>query len=109
MKRNLLVILLAVSGLMTSEVMAEVEVSTKGGLKVTSGDFSMEFGGRIQYDYNRSEKNGKVDEDDFDLRRGRVYFQGNVSKDWQYKINFNVDGTGAEDLYLRYKGWETPL
>ncbi len=96
---------IAATAMVSSSANAEVKVSTKGGLKVESGDYKFEFGGRIQYDYNRSEKNGEVDEDDFDLRRGRVYVKGNVSKDWHYKVNFNVDGSGAEDLYLRYTGW----
>lgn len=88
-----------------SVVSAEVKVSTKGGLKVTSGDYKIEIGGRIQYDYNRSESNGEVDEDQFDVRRARLFVKGNVSKDWAYKVNWNVDGDGFEDLYLRYSGF----
>jgi len=106
MRNKFTSMLIAVSALAVTSVHAEeVVVSTKGGLKVSSGDYTFEFGGRIQYDYNRSEKNGEVDEDDFDLRRGRVYMKGSVARNWEYKINFNVDGSGAEDLYLRYKGW----
>ena len=105
MKRNLLVVLLAMSGLITSEVMAEVDVSTKGGLKVTSGEYEFKFGGRIMYDYNKSEKNGVTDEDAFDLRRGRVYASGKIGGDWSFKAQFNIDGSGAEDLYLRYVGF----
>ena len=57
------------------------------------------------YDYNKSEKNGVTDEDGFDLRRGRLYASGKISKDWSFKSQFNVDGSGAEDLYLRYSGF----
>jgi phosphate-selective porin OprO/OprP len=84
---------------------AEVEVSTKGGLKVTSGDYQFKFGGRIMYDYNKSEKNGVTDEDGFDMRRARLYASGNVAKDWKFKAQFNTDGSGVEDMYLRYTGW----
>lgn len=105
MKRNLLVVLLAVSGLIASEVMAEVNVSTKGGLKVTSGDYEFKFGGRIMYDYNKSEKNGITDEDGFNLRRGRVYASGKIGNDWSFKTQFNTNGDGVEDLYLRYGGF----
>lgn len=110
MKTKLIALLIASTALVAAGANAETEgsttkVSTKGGLKVQSGDYKFEFGGRIQYDYNRSEKNGEVDEDDFDLRRGRVYMKGNVTNDWHYKVNFNVDGSGAEDLFLRYTGW----
>lgn len=105
MKTKLSAALLAASMFVSANAGAEVEVSTKGGLKITSGDFKVEIGGRIQYDYNRAEENGVVDEDDFDVRRGRLFVKGNVGKDWGYKVNWNVDGDGFEDLYLRYSGF----
>lgn len=105
MKTKLIAALVAASVMASTNANAEVKVSTKGGLKVSSGDYKIQIGGRIQYDYNRSEKNGEVDEDDFDVRRGRLFVKGNVGKDWGYKVNWNVDGEGFEDLYLQYKGW----
>ena len=105
MKTKLIAALIAVSALGATSANAEVKVSTKGGLKVSSGDFNVQIGGRIQYDYNRSELNGEVDEDDFDSRRARLFVKGDVSEDWGYKINWNVDGDGFEDLYLQYNGW----
>lgn len=105
MKSNYLAALIAATALISSAAQAEVEVSTKGGLTVTSGDYEFKFGGRIMYDYNRSELNGEVDEDDFDLRRGRVFASGNISKNWKFKTQFNVNGDGVEDLYLRYTGF----
>lgn len=105
MKTKLKVSLLSGIMLLSATAKAEVEVSTKGGLSVTSGDYQFKFGGRIHYDYNRSELNGEVDEDDFDLRRGRVFASGNIAKNWQFKTQFNVNGDGVEDLYIRYTGW----
>lgn len=84
---------------------SEVNVSTKGGLKVTSGDYVFKFGGRVQYDYNKSVLNGETDEDDFDLRRGRLFVSGDIGQNWAFKSQFNTNGDGVEDLYLRYKGW----
>jgi len=86
-------------------VSAETNVSTKGGLKVTSGEHSVQFGGRIQYDYFNTELNGETIDDQFDLRRGRVFVKGNVSSDWHFKVNYNVNGGGTEDMYVRYTGW----
>ncbi len=83
---------------------AEVKVSTKGGLKVSSGDYKFQLGGRIMYDFNKSELNGETDENDFDLRRGRLYVKGSIGNDWEFKSQFNVDGDGFEDLYIRYTG-----
>jgi phosphate-selective porin OprO/OprP len=59
------------------------------------------------WDYNYAELNGDADEDDFNIRRARLYLSGNVS-DWSYKLQFNIgnDNAGtAEDLYIRYNGW----
>ena len=106
MKIRLITSLLAASLLGAGSADAEVKVSTKGGLKVTSGIYEVKIGGRIQYDYNRSELNGVTDEDEFDARRARLFVSGNVAKDWAYKVNFNVDDEGGfEDLYLRYTGF----
>ncbi len=105
MKIKLLASLFASTALLASPANAEVKVSTKGGLKVTSGDASIQIGGRLMYDYNRAELNGVVDEDQFDDRRARLYAKGNFSKDWAYKSQFNLNGSGFEDLYLRYLGW----
>ncbi|MFT4634900.1 MAG: phosphate-selective porin OprO/OprP [Arenicella sp.] len=105
MKIKLIAALIAATAFASTNANAEVKVSTKGGLKVSSGDYKFEFGGRIMYDYNRSELNDTVDENDFDLRRGRVYVKGNIAKDWAFKSQFNVNGGGVEDLYLRYTGF----
>lgn len=106
MKIKLLVAAIAASALsFTPSTFAEVKVSTKGGLKVESEDYSFQFGGRIQYDYNRSELNGEVDEDAFDLRRGRVFVKGNVTDDWYFKVNYDVNDGGEQDLFLQYRGF----
>ncbi len=106
MKVKLIAALIAASAVTAAPAAnAEVKVSTKGGLKVSSGDYKFQFGGRVMYDFNRSEKNGEVDENDFDLRRGRVYAKGNIAKNWAFKTQFNTNGDGVEDLYLRYTGF----
>ncbi|MCH2190968.1 MAG: ATPase [Gammaproteobacteria bacterium] len=106
MKIKLIAALIAASAVSIAPAAnAEVKVSTKGGLKVTSGDYKFQFGGRVMYDFNKSELNGETDENDFDLRRGRLYAKGNIAKNWAFKSQFNVDGGGFEDLYIRYTGF----
>ncbi|MFT5574049.1 MAG: phosphate-selective porin OprO/OprP [Cryomorphaceae bacterium] len=105
MKIKLITAFIAAAALISSNVNAETQVSTKGGLKVTSGDYEFKFGGRIMYDYNKAEKNSITDEDGFNLRRGRVYASGKIGGDWSFKTQFNTNGDGVEDLYLRYGGW----
>jgi phosphate-selective porin OprO/OprP len=76
-------------------------------IKISDGNYSARIDGRIQWDYNYAELNGVADEDDFSIRRGRLYLSGNVSN-WSYKVQFNVandNGATHEDLYIRYGGW----
>jgi phosphate-selective porin OprO/OprP len=87
----------------------DVVITIKGPIEITSSDghYSAKLGGRIQWDYNYAELNGVADEDDFSIRRARLYLSGNVN-DWSYKVQFNVgNGNGGthEDLYIRYNGW----
>lgn len=106
MKTKIIVSIVLATVMASITANADVKVSTKGGgLKVSSGESTIQIGGRLMYDYNRSEKNGAVDEDQFEERRARLYFKGDINKKWGYKLNFNVDGSGFEDLYVQYKGF----
>jgi len=96
----------------TSHLMAEegdeVTVKTKGGLVIEAGEYSVQLGGRIQFDYNYATLNDVADEDDFGIRRARIYVKGDIGDDWSYKAQFNVgenNGGSPEDLYISYGGW----
>ncbi len=87
----------------------DLVINTKGGLEVhtADGEYQFELGGRLQYDYNYSELNGNTDEDEFDVRRARLYAAGEI-RDWSWKAQFNIgdnNGGEPEDLYIRYNGW----
>jgi phosphate-selective porin OprO/OprP len=99
----------ATSGYVLADESKGVEVKTKGGLEVKAGDYSIKFGGRIQWDYNYASLNDVTDEDDFSIRRARIYASGDLGDDWSYKAQFNIgdsNGGTPEDLYIQYKGWE---
>jgi phosphate-selective porin OprO/OprP len=88
---------------------SDLVVNVKGPIEVktSDGNYSAKLGGRLQWDYNYAELNGVADEDDFSVRRARLYLSGNI-KDWSYKVQFNVgndNGGTHEDLYIRYNGW----
>ena len=96
------------AGTVTSDG-ADLVIKTKGGLKVSTADkkYSVSLGGRIQYDYNRAEENGVAAEDDFGVRRARLFVKGDIA-DWSYKAQFNIgngNGGSPEDLYIRYNGF----
>ena len=115
MKMKLIAAVLAATTLATTSVNAQtlngndIKVSTKGGLKVESGEYKFQIGGRLQYDYSSVDLNGSTVEDEFDVRRARIFLSGNVAKDWKFKAQFNLDGDGGddnfEDLYIRYTGF----
>jgi phosphate-selective porin OprO/OprP len=98
----------AVTSHLLAEEGDEVTVKTKGGLVIEAGDYSVQLGGRIQYDYNYATLNDVADEDDFGIRRARIYVKGDIGDDWSYKAQFNVgenNGGSPEDLYISYGGW----
>jgi phosphate-selective porin OprO/OprP len=106
-------VLLFVSNFLQAEeettAASELLINLKGPIEIQTydGKYSVKLGGRIQLDYNYAELNGVADEDDFGLRRGRLYLSGHVS-DWSYKLQFNIGnniGGTHEDLYIRYNGW----
>jgi phosphate-selective porin OprO/OprP len=99
---------LLIAGVVTTDG-SDVVVNIKGPIeiKTSDGNYSAKLGGRIQWDYNYAELNGVADEDDFSIRRARLYLSGKVN-DWSYKVQFNVgnnNGGTHEDLYIRYNGW----
>lgn len=100
----------AQAGTVTSDG-PDLVIKTKGGLQVSTTDkqYSFKVGGRIQYDYDKTETqavgaSSSTVTDDFDVRRARLFVSGKI-QDWSFKSQFNVDAGGAEDLYIRYNGF----
>lgn len=88
---------------------AEVNVSTKGGLKVETddGNFMFGIGGRIHLDaaFHDDDKTDLSDGTKF--RRARLFVDGTLYKDWGFKAQYDFaeDEVAAKDLYIRYKPW----
>lgn len=82
------------------------------GIQFKQGDIQYELGGRIVFDYDRfygvyendTDKAGRGTE----LRRGRVYIKGALNKDWQSKLQVEINdekqNAQFKDLYVKYKG-----
>lgn len=118
----LAVLLLIFSG--ASQAEDEIKISTKDGITISGGNYQLYLGGRIQYDYNKTEGDkidrtgsatmvpptadtirGNVnDEEMFDIRRARIHIKGTISNNWAFKSQFSVHESEVHDLYLRYKG-----
>jgi phosphate-selective porin OprO and OprP len=111
---------LAICSAFTLPVMAANADSAKikmsnGGLKISQGDSSIQFGGRFMLDYdffdgaNNASNNGDMGSDS-EIRRGRIFIKSKFNKDWEAKLQINVDDKSSksdkfEDAYLKYNGF----
>ena len=126
MKNNLMrtAVSIATAGLISSQAIAgnvitegeDIVIKTKGGFEATtaSENFRFRIGGRIQVQadaFNDSMNliNGDGDTGtDLFFRRARIYIEGDMYRDWAYKLQFNLVDSGsgggtAEDLYIRWQ------
>lgn len=93
---------------------AAPSVSFAKGFVVTGidGSYSAQAGTLMQLDAAGYSNSGTFDNNSgTEMRRGRLYLQGTVSKDWQYRFEtefFGATGTEITDAYVRYNGW-TPF
>ncbi|MAG58786.1 MAG: hypothetical protein CMJ83_21060 [Planctomycetes bacterium] len=88
------------------EKKAEPSISYKKGRGFTfsrpSEKFRLNIGGRLQvrltYDFwSKNDNTSDQDEPDFDVRRARIWFQGNAFKKWmRYKLQLEVAGDEVE-------------
>lgn len=58
---------------------------------------SIKFGGYIMGKYSISDRSGQSNNGGFDLRFVRLYVDGNVFKDFYYKLQMEVNGAPGED------------
>jgi phosphate-selective porin OprO and OprP len=90
----------------------DVEIKVKGGItvKTRDGKFSTKLGGRVQADgatYSGEPDMGNGTE----IRRARIYLQGNMYYDWGYKLQYDFAHTGANgkgiaDAFITYDGFD---
>lgn len=82
-------------------------------LQSPSGDFAFQVGGRVEADFAHYDADRQPLGDGTDIRRGRLYAQGTLYRDWDWKFEYEfadnaATSTGAKgitDAYLRYKGF----
>ena len=95
------------------------EVSTRGGLDVTSDDgvYSFSLGGRVMWDVDSfdgalNRGNGGQRRLNSDLRRARVEMSGSGPSNFEYRLEVNVNDDGASSdaeihaAGVSYTGWE---
>lgn len=87
-------------------------ISFSKGFVVSSidGSYSAQIGTLMQLDAAGYNDSNAIDNNaGTEMRRGRLYVQGTVMKDWQYKFEmelFGNTGTEVTDAYVRYNGFK---
>jgi len=76
------------------------------GFRLESRDknFKMRIGGRVQFDYRTFESNYPID-NEFDIRRARIFLKGTVFRDFDYKVQVEFQGNSSNKLrdgYIEY-------
>jgi phosphate-selective porin OprO/OprP len=88
------------------------KVFWKDGLYVESSDIDLKlkFGGRIQMDGTLYDARNGIEElgdfdDDFEVRRGRVYYKGTWGDHFEFKtqIEFSENNVEARDVYIGFR------
>ncbi|WP_245652176.1 porin [Methylophaga muralis] len=86
----------------------EVEVTTKGGLRVrtTDGEFETRLRGRLMID--AADYMGKPEMGDgTNIRRARLAWTGRMYKDWGFQLDYDfADGGKLRDSFVSYLGFE---
>ena len=90
-------------------------VSDGKSLKFQSpnADFAFQVGGRVEADFATYDEDRQSLGDGTDIRRGRLYAQGTLYRDWDWKFEYefadnattSTNAKGITDAYLRYKGF----
>lgn len=67
---------------------------------------NLEFGGRIQADSTNFDNDKFQYQDGSELRRGRLFVRGDLSENWDYKVQYDFapDNSELKDGYVRYSG-----
>ena len=67
-------------------------------------DFKMQIGGRVQFDFRTFGSNYPID-NEFDIRRARIFLSGTVYRYFDYKVQLELEGSSSNRLrdgYLEY-------
>ncbi len=96
-----------VRGILTKQAAKEVEVVFDEGLQVRTKDrktFTARIGGRIQTDLVVFDNHYPVD-NDFDIRRARIFIAGRIYEYFAYKLSVELEGSSSNrliDAYINY-------
>tara|TARA_B110000444_G_C18726754_1_gene541275 strand:+ start:603 stop:1025 length:423 start_codon:yes stop_codon:yes gene_type:complete len=69
---------------------------------------NLKFGGRIQADNTDFQNDKYPYADGSELRRARLFVRGDLSENWDYKlqVEFAPENSELKDVYIRYNGFD---
>jgi phosphate-selective porin OprO and OprP len=78
------------------------------GISAAENFPTVDWGGRVQADATTFDSDKFSYDDGTELRRGRLYVRGNLSEDWEYRMQYDFapDDPELKDGYVRYNGFE---
>ena len=92
-------------------VKEKTELASKELDKKEKSENSIKIGGRIQIDAATYNDDIAGHSDGTEIRRARLYVQGNLGKAWGYKLQYDfaddIDIDGLRDAYLDFTGFES--
>ncbi|MDE0732676.1 MAG: porin [Gammaproteobacteria bacterium] len=76
-------------------------------LRAADSTPNIEFGGRLQVDTTDYDSDKYQYIEGSELRRGRLFIRGDLSENWDYKLQYDFapDHTELKDGYIRYSGF----
>lgn len=88
----------------------EIKTGLKGAptFQSTDGDFRFMLRGRIHFDTAFYDEDDVPMNDGFLFRRTRMGMDGQVHKDWRFRVEYDFaeNGTAANDVRVQYRGWD---
>jgi len=92
-------------------VKEKIELASKELDKREKSENSIKIGGRIQIDAATYNDDIAGHSDGTEIRRARLFVQGNLGKAWGYKLQYDfaddIDIDGLRDAYLDFTGFES--
>jgi phosphate-selective porin OprO/OprP len=83
------------------------DVSTRRGIRfrVKEPQLELRLGGRLHLDGVHFDDDATSNDDEIDLRRGRVYLAGRAFEDWSFKVEreLTADRSGWRNVWLQYR------
>jgi phosphate-selective porin OprO/OprP len=84
---------------------AEIDYGDRGlEFESESPPLELRLGGRLHLDFGHVDDDLTPSNDEFEVRRGRLYLSGRAFRDWRFKVehDFAASGNGWKNVWIQY-------